>query len=153
MPDIVRLLSTALHPAAQAQIIAIDLLGFVHVPLIEQERGERVARRVHPGSWLGVGEIVIELHRPAQMSISLVMIALMISKLAIGQSCSDRKRIARGIAQKTALDWDVLVKVGGGLWTRLAGPGGTTEGRRTPSPPGPIFLKTECSARSGVGSS
>ena len=58
-PDIVRVLGAALHLAAQAEIVAIDLLGLLRVALVEKQRRQRMARRVHPRPWLGVGEVVV----------------------------------------------------------------------------------------------
>lgn len=71
-PDIVRMLG-ALHRAAQAQIVAIDLLGLRRMALVEQQCGQRMARRMHPGPRLGVGEVVVELDRAAQVIVSLVV--------------------------------------------------------------------------------
>lgn len=44
-PDVVGVLGAALHDAAQAEVVAIDLLGFGAMALVEQQRRQRVPRR------------------------------------------------------------------------------------------------------------
>jgi hypothetical protein len=76
--------------------------------LVEEERGKRMARRVHPSPWPGVGKVIVELHGFTQTPTRVVMRALVVSEFTAEQRHRDRKRRARGIAQKTALARDAL---------------------------------------------
>ena len=82
------MLGTALHFAAEAEIVAIDLLGLLHVTLVEKQCRQRMAGRVHPRPWLGVGEVVIQLDCLAQMAIGLLVPALQ-AKLAVAVAKAD----------------------------------------------------------------
>jgi hypothetical protein len=74
-PHIVRVLGGALHRAAQAEIVAIALLGFFTMALVEKQGGQRMARRGHPRPMLGLGQIVVKLDRLPQVGVGLFMLA------------------------------------------------------------------------------
>src|SRR5579871_4379039 len=58
-PDVVGMLGAALDPAAQAEIVAIDGFGLVMMALLHQQRGQGMARWMHPGPRFGVVQIVV----------------------------------------------------------------------------------------------
>jgi hypothetical protein len=82
-PNIVGMLGATLHVSAQAQIIAINLFGLFSMSLIEKQRSEGMARGVHPGPRLCVGEIVVKVDCLAQVLIGFLMATLMIGQLAV----------------------------------------------------------------------
>ena len=66
----------------EAEVRTVNLCRFLHMALLEQERTERVARRLHPAPGLVIGEIVVEGDRAAQMGEGLVIGALAVGDLA-----------------------------------------------------------------------
>ncbi len=107
-PHIVRMLGAALDVAAEAEVVAVDLLGFLDMALIQKQGRERVARRMHPGPRLGVGEIIVERDGLAQMPEGLVVLASVKGELAIEQSRADRQGCAGRVAQEPATGRDPL---------------------------------------------
>ena len=85
-PDIVGMLGAALDPPAQAKIVAIDFFSLGVVTLLHQQRGQRVAGRVHPGPWLGVIETVVAVHRLAETGVGLFVVAPVVLDLAVGMA-------------------------------------------------------------------
>jgi hypothetical protein len=72
-----------LDRTAQPEVVAIDLLGFGDMPLIEEKSGQGMPRGVHPGPRLGVGQVVIKLDGSAELPIRLFVTALMIGELSV----------------------------------------------------------------------
>ena len=107
-PHIVGVLGAALYLPAQAQIVPIDPFRLLDAPPIEQQRSQRMARRVHPRPRLGVGQIVVKLDRLPQMGVGLVISALVIGKLAVEQSRADAERSSGRVAEETPLRRDAL---------------------------------------------
>ncbi len=100
------MLGAALDVAAEAEIVTVELLGFFDMALIQKQCREGVARWMHPGPGLGVGQIVVELDGLAQMPVGLVVLPLMVGELAIEQSRADRQGGACRVAQEAAIGRD-----------------------------------------------
>lgn len=90
-PDISRMLGAALHLGAQAEIVAIDLLGLFKMALIQKQRSQSVTRGVHPGPRFRVTQIVVQLDRPAQMPVGLLVPTLVVGQFTVQQSRADRQ--------------------------------------------------------------
>ena len=66
-PDVVGVLAGAAKRAVEAEVGAVDRFRLLDLALLEQQRAERVARRLHPAPRLVVGQGVVQLDRPAQV--------------------------------------------------------------------------------------
>jgi hypothetical protein len=105
-PDIVRMLGTPLNPAAQAQIVATDLLGLDVMALLSQQGRQRMPRRMHPGPRLDVLQIVVAIDRLPQMGIAKLMIASVVFEFAIQHLLADREDAAGAIVEDLSLRGD-----------------------------------------------
>jgi hypothetical protein len=69
--------------AVETEIGTVDRLGLLDASLLQQERSERVAGRLHPAPGLVIGQRVVELDRLAQMREGRVVVALAVLQLAL----------------------------------------------------------------------
>jgi hypothetical protein len=60
-PNIIRVLRTPLNSAAQAQIVATDLLSLVVMAPLSQQRRKRMPRWMHPRPRLDVLQFVVSI--------------------------------------------------------------------------------------------
>ena len=75
-PEVVGVLAGPAQLAVQPEIGAVDRLGLLDASLLQQERAERMAGRLHPAPGLVIGQRVVALDRPAQMREGRVVVAL-----------------------------------------------------------------------------
>ena len=54
-PDILRMLAGAREGSVQPEIGAVDRLGLAHAALLQQQRSQRMTRRLHPRPRLVIG--------------------------------------------------------------------------------------------------
>ena len=87
---------------AQAKILAIDHLGFRGAALLQQQRTERVADRLHPAPGLVVGQGVLQRDGGAQAGESSVVLAAAIGDLARQHLLGDREQLHAGDIVKVA---------------------------------------------------
>jgi hypothetical protein len=72
-----------LDRTAQPKVVAIDLLGFGGMPLIEEKSGQGMPRGMHPCPRLRVGQVVIKLDGATELPIRLLVTALMVGDLSV----------------------------------------------------------------------
>ena len=82
---------------AQAQIVAIDLLGFLVVALLRKQRRQGMARRMHPRPGLYVLEIVVAANALAQMLVGGFVVALVVRELAVEHLFATAKMSCAGL--------------------------------------------------------
>jgi hypothetical protein len=82
-PNVVRVLYAPLDRTGEPKVVAIDLLGFADMPLIEEKSGQGMPRGMHPCPRLRVGQVVIKLNGAAELPIRLFVTALMIGELSV----------------------------------------------------------------------
>jgi hypothetical protein len=76
-------LCAPLDRPAQPKVVAINVLGFGDMPLIEEESGQGMPRGMHPCPRLRVGQVVIKLDGATELPIRLFVTALMIGELSV----------------------------------------------------------------------
>src|SRR5215470_1995002 len=81
-PDVLRMLAGAAELAVIAEIGAIDRLRLLDATLLQQQRSERMPRRLHPAPRFVVGQRVVEFDRTPQMGEAGVDVAASILELA-----------------------------------------------------------------------
>jgi hypothetical protein len=64
-------LCAPLDGTAQPEVVAVDLLGFGDMPLIEEQGGQGMPRGMHPGPRLGVGQVVVKLDGATEVPVRL----------------------------------------------------------------------------------
>ena len=89
-PDIVRMLRAPLDPAAQAKILAVDLLRFLKVALFDKKSAQRVPRRMHPGPRLVVRQRVVPPDALSKVDERFGVVSHVIFHLAIHHSMGHR---------------------------------------------------------------
>jgi hypothetical protein len=67
-----------LDRTAQPKVVAIDLLGFGDLPLIEEKSGQGMPWGMHPCPRLGVGQVVIKLDGATELPVRLFVTAFMV---------------------------------------------------------------------------
>src|SRR5665213_3643725 len=97
------MLSAALNFSSQPQIVAIDFLGLLTMPLLKKESRQRVTRRVHPGPRLDVLQVIIETNTFPQILIRSVIIALVIIQFAVEHLLADRQDGTGWIVEESPL--------------------------------------------------
>ena len=102
-PDIVRMLRTTLDSAAQAEIVAVDLLGLAVVALFGKQGRQRMPRRMHPGPRLDVFQVVVPIDGFPQMGIAAFMIAFVIFEFAVQHLLAHRQDAARAVVENLSL--------------------------------------------------
>src|SRR5207245_3297399 len=74
-PRFLGVLARAAQGAVAAEIGAIDALRLLDAPLLQQQRAERMTRRLHPAPGFVIGKVVVELDGFAQMGEGAIMVA------------------------------------------------------------------------------
>ena len=82
-PNVVGVLCAPLDGIAQPEVVAIDLLGFGGMPLIEEKGGQGMPWGMHPGPRLGVGQVVVKFDGATKVAIRLFVTALMVGELSV----------------------------------------------------------------------
>ena len=95
-PQVVRVNLRAGQCAAEAEILAIDHLGFRSPALLQQQSAERVADRLHPAPWLVVGQVVLQRDGGAETVEGRVVLAAAISDLALKHLLGHRQQLHAG---------------------------------------------------------
>ncbi|PCJ73979.1 MAG: hypothetical protein COA53_10705 [Rhodobacteraceae bacterium] len=54
-PDVIWVLASARQGGIQPKVCFVNGGGFFHMALLQQQNGQRMARRLHPAPWLVVG--------------------------------------------------------------------------------------------------
>ena len=101
------MLGAALNFSSQTEIVAIDLLGLLAMPLLKKEGGQRVTGRVHPSPRLDVLEIVIATDTFSQVLVCAIMIALVVFQFAIEHLLADCQDAVRWIVEESPLSRDL----------------------------------------------
>ena len=94
-PDVLGMLAGPRQGGVETEIGAVDRLRLLDAALLEQQRAERMARRLHPAPRLVIGQRVVELDRAAQMRERLIEMAFAVLDLAVASS-RRRPRGCRG---------------------------------------------------------
>src|SRR5689334_25253666 len=82
-PEVIRVLAGAAQLAVEAEIGTVYRFGFLDPSLLEQQRAERMARRLHPSPRLVIRQVVAELDRATQMRERRVEMAFAIFQFAV----------------------------------------------------------------------
>jgi len=93
----------ALDPPAQAKIVSVDGFGLGMMTRLQQQRGQRVARRMHPSPWLGVVETVVPVHGLAETRIGLFVVTLVVRDLTVEHGFGHAQGGVREVAQEFVL--------------------------------------------------
>ena len=96
-PHVVGMLVGAGELAVVAEVRAIDRLGLREMPLLQQERAQRMARRLHPAPRLVVGQRIVELDGAAQMGEGRVDVAAAVFQLAAQHLGGDVEKVLDGV--------------------------------------------------------
>src|SRR5580700_7577382 len=97
------MLGAALNFSCQTEIVAIDLLSLLAMPLLKKEGSQCVARRVHPSPRLDILEVVIATDTFSQVLVCAIVIALVVLQFSIEHLLADCQDAVRRIVEESPL--------------------------------------------------
>ncbi len=110
-PDIVRVTFRRNQHPIESKIGAINLFRFVNMPLRQEQRAQRMPRRMHPRPWLRIVERIVVGNRLAQMFKGDVVVAAMIFHFTVKHFRGNAKDGARLVVHYQAIGRDVIDRV------------------------------------------